>query len=424
MRIAFDISILAQQFARGFGKTGIYRTIEETLGALASRTDVEVTVTGMCGVNPIASTFLAEQYVRHGEQHRFLPGVRSRLKLGSLYTHLYRAYVRSGRSGRVPAMPLRIASRIVGEFSQWDAAPSLALACDLLHSTYLGLPSRRLTGRTTRVLTVYDLIPIVAPQFVRPSHSVDVQRILDTIDADRDWVACISEYAKQEFCGHTGMDPERVFVTRLAAADHFHPEADTARVASVRRRFGIPEGPYILSIASLEPRKNLAHLIRSFVRLRVEQPSESVSLVLTGARGWGHDEILRAAAEVPNFAASITFTGHVPDADLSAIYTGAAAFVFPSLHEGFGLPPLEAMQCGVPVITSNATSLPEVVGDAALMVDPKDSDALCQAMLHVLNDATLRNDLKTRGLRRAQDFSWSSCADRTVELYQAATGSS
>ena len=129
-------------------------------------------------------------------------------------------------------------------------------------------------------------------------------------------------------------------------------------------------------------------------------------------------DIEQTLQKIAQYKDRIIITGYVPDEDLSAIYSGATAFVFPSLYEGFGLPILEAMQCGTPVISSNSTSLPEVVGDAGILVDPKDQDQLCQAMLDILNDDTLRETLKQKGLERAKQFSWEKCANETVEIYK------
>jgi glycosyltransferase involved in cell wall biosynthesis len=131
-----------------------------------------------------------------------------------------------------------------------------------------------------------------------------------------------------------------------------------------------------------------------------------------------HDQILSVAESAPEFRSRVIFTGYIAEDDLSAVYSGAKAFVYASRYEGFGLPPLEAMQCGIPVITSNTTSLPEVVGDAGIMVDPDDVEALSQAMLDVLTDSALRQELVAKGLRRARSFSWAKCADDTVEIYR------
>jgi glycosyltransferase involved in cell wall biosynthesis len=139
-----------------------------------------------------------------------------------------------------------------------------------------------------------------------------------------------------------------------------------------------------------------------------------------GVSGWKNNDIFKTAQETPILKNRIIFTGYIPDEDLSAIYSGATAFIYPSLYEGFGLPPLEAMQCGTPVITSNTSSLPEVVGDAGIMINPTDEDALCQAILTIIQDSQLRKTLSEKGRERAQQFSWAKCAEETVKVYQIA----
>jgi glycosyltransferase involved in cell wall biosynthesis len=218
------------------------------------------------------------------------------------------------------------------------------------------------------------------------------------------------------------MSPDRVFVAPLAAANHFHQVTNMDKITAVRQRYNIPEGNYFLSLAAPQPRKNLIHLIRCFLRLLAEKQALDVNLVLVGSKnlGWMYEEIFAAVEDVPEYRSRVIFTGYIPDEDLSEIYSGAKAFVFPSLYEGFGLPPLEAMQCGTPVITSNTTSLPEVVGDAGILVDPKDEDALCQAMLSLLTDEALWQELSQKGLERSKHFSWAKCAADTVEVYKTA----
>jgi glycosyltransferase involved in cell wall biosynthesis len=246
------------------------------------------------------------------------------------------------------------------------------------------------------------------------------ERILNGIDKNNDWVTCISDFTKQEFCEFTGMSPERVFVAPLAASEHFRPVSDEAEISAACARFGIPEGNYFLTLGALQPRKNFRHIIRSFLRLLNEHPEVDTNLIITGATAWKYDEILAEIEPSHAHRERIVFTGFIPDDYLGAIYSGATAFVFPSLYEGFGLPPLEAMQCGTPVIASNTTAMPEVVGDAGLLIDPTDSDALCDAMLKVVTDAELRQQLSRKGLLRAQQFSWARCAEETIAVYKTA----
>ena len=190
-----------------------------------------------------------------------------------------------------------------------------------------------------------------------------------------------------------------------------------------RAKYGILDGPYILSLSTLEPRKNIDHTIRCFARLIRDENIRDLNLVLVGTKGWDFDRIFGELTNHDQLRDRIIVTGYVADEDLSAIYSGARMFVYPSFYEGFGLPPLEAMQCGVPVITSNTSSLPEVVGNAGLMVDPKDGDALCQAMFDIYRQPSLRDDLSRRSIERSRAFSWDICARETVRAYRSALGS-
>ena len=232
-----------------------------------------------------------------------------------------------------------------------------------------------------------------------------------------DFVFAISQSTKNDLCNYSNIDPSRVYVTHLAAADNFRPCGDRARIDGVRRQYGIPDAPYALSLCTLEPRKNIEATIRSFSRLVKQQNIDDLNLVLVGARGWKFDEIFNELDRSLVEKERVFLTNYVPDEDLSPLYSGSMMFVYPSLYEGFGLPPLEAMQCGVPVITSNTSSLPEVVGDAGIMVNPEDEDAISQAMLELYQSDELREDLSGRSLDRAAGFSWKKCADETVEAY-------
>jgi glycosyltransferase involved in cell wall biosynthesis len=180
----------------------------------------------------------------------------------------------------------------------------------------------------------------------------------------------------------------------------------------VRAELGI-EPPYILSVGTLEPRKNLSTLLAAYATLERSAPR----LVLAGARGW-HAQSLAAQVQAPALRERVVLPGYVPDDLLPDLYAGAECFVYPSLYEGFGLPPLEALACGTPVITSTTSSLPEVVGDAALLVEPTRTDELAAALRRILEDEHLRDDLRRRGPLRAARFSWERCARETMQVYQ------
>lgn len=281
------------------------------------------------------------------------------------------------------------------------------------------------------VLTVYDMIPFLMPELFTPA---DLAYYADVLAQTRpgDHVITISQSAKRDFCAHTGHDPARVHVTYLAAdAAQFRPdpaaggENEAEAFRRVRARYGLPadDAPYFLSVCTFEPRKNLRHLIRSFAALVAAQPDlADLRLVLAGGTGWKFDAIFDEmdAADAARTQGRIIVTGFVAEEDLAPLYRHAWAFLYLSLYEGFGLPPLEAMRCGVPVVTADTSSLPEVVGDAGILLDPHDQDGLCQAMLDLYRRPALRQRLAAAALRRAERFSWERCARETVAVYHAA----
>lgn len=234
-------------------------------------------------------------------------------------------------------------------------------------------------------------------------------------------ILTLSEFSRRDIIQTYEIDPDRVTVTPPAAPPHFGPVSDGRELARVRQTFGI-QRDYVLSLGSIQPRKNLERLIRAYSILRLTRAGkEPPQLVLAGKRGWLYDEVLSAAAkhDVDN---DIIFTGYVPERDLPALYTGAICFVYPSYFEGFGLPVVEAMQCGAPVIAGNQTSLPEVVGDAGVLVDPFDEKELAQAIARVIDNPDFRSQLRVKGLARAKNFNWTNTARLTLQAYERAVG--
>jgi glycosyltransferase involved in cell wall biosynthesis len=203
------------------------------------------------------------------------------------------------------------------------------------------------------------------------------------------------------------VDPAKVIVTHLAASALFYPNKHAEFKCQVKEKYEIPPGmPYLLSLCTMEPRKNIEQVIKAFVEICNVKGITDLQLVLVGARSWRFEKIFETFAYAKEFHDRIIITCYINDEHPSAIYSDALAFVYPSFYEGFGLPPLEAMQCGVPVITSNTSSLPEVIGDAGIMVGPKDNDALCQAILSIYKSQTLRDKMSLAGIDRAREFSW------------------
>jgi glycosyltransferase involved in cell wall biosynthesis len=215
-----------------------------------------------------------------------------------------------------------------------------------------------------------------------------------------------------------GIPPEKVEVVYLGICENFRPLPE-GEVEAFRKKRGLPER-FILFVGTIEPRKNLTRLIEAFSLLSplspLPFPFSPLPLVIVGAKGWLYEEVFAKVEEL-GLEREVIFPGYIPWGELPLWYNAATIFVYPSLYEGFGLPPLEAMACGTPVIASNASSLPEVVGDAGILVSPGDVDGLAEAMKLLLSDETLREDLSRRGLRRAKGFSWEKTAEKTVQVY-------
>jgi glycosyltransferase involved in cell wall biosynthesis len=289
---------------------------------------------------------------------------------------------------------------------------------DIYHSCFHALLPMNLVKAKARFLTIHDLIPLLFPNYFRFSDVNFYKAAIKSVDVNKDWLVCVSRSTQHDLENSLPIANDRTFVVPLAASSKFYRELSLDKINAACNRYNIPPSKYILSLSTLEPRKNIPHLIRCFFRLLNESSWKDLNLVLVGSPGWLFDSIYKAAGHDSNLIGKVIFTGYISDDEISCIYSGAEMFVYPSLYEGFGLPPLEAMQCGTPVITSNTSSLPEVVGDAGIMIDPTDEDALCQAMLDLLNDQELRASLSQKGLARASQFSWSKCAADTVAIYK------
>ena len=224
-------------------------------------------------------------------------------------------------------------------------------------------------------------------------------------------VITVSEFSRQRLLEFTGVAPERVVVIPNGVGEQFAALPDE-RVAEVRKRLGLP-ARYALYVGSLEPRKNLLGLLEAWRQLPVAD--WGLSLALAGGSGRQFQ-----AVDLVNKQPSVVIAGYVSDADLPAVYAGARLFVYPSLYEGFGLPVLEAMACGTPVVCSNTTSLPEVIGDAGVLVDPIDPAEIAAGIRSVIEDPAFAAQLRQRGLERAREYTWDRAARTTWQLLQAA----
>jgi glycosyltransferase involved in cell wall biosynthesis len=286
-----------------------------------------------------------------------------------------------------------------------------ALPFDLFHGTDTIAPA---ISRPT-VITIHDVSTLLFPR-----HHTRLHRWFDRLSLPRmvkraTAVITDSEATRRDVIRLLGVPPHRVHAIHLGV-DHrkFYVREPRKAQTVISASLHIPI-PYILAVGTLEPRKNLIGLMQAYALL----PSDRPKLVLAGARGWGDNPIYQAARQL-GLLDAIQFTGYIPDDVLPSLYAGAQCFVYPSLYEGFGLPALEAMACGAPVITSRTSSLPEVAGDAGLLVDPNDTLELARAMERLMRDGSLRDELRVRGIAQAAMFSWDQTARRTAGVYRLA----
>ncbi|MBL4935855.1 glycosyltransferase family 4 protein [Clostridium sp. YIM B02515] len=266
-----------------------------------------------------------------------------------------------------------------------------------------------------KIATIHDLIPYVMPETVGRGYLLkflkDVPKVIEECNA----LITVSERSKQDILKFFPIDEDKVFVTPLAADDKYKPLDKEKCKNLIAYIYGI-NNPFILYIGGFSPRKNVKALITAFSKI-YKKLDKNYDLVIVGAtRDQG--QYLSEFSGNLELSSKIKFTGYAPEEHLPILYNASEAFVYPSLYEGFGLPPLEAMNCGTPVITSNITSIPEVVGDAGLLINPYDETELMESLIKLLNDDKLKTYYSIKGLERAKNFSWEKTSKNTLEVYK------
>jgi glycosyltransferase involved in cell wall biosynthesis len=288
---------------------------------------------------------------------------------------------------------------------------------DVFHAPHYVLP---VAVRSRSVVTIHDCIHLMFPQYLPNRAAYAYARGAMWSAARRsDRILTVSEASKRDILHFFNVPPEKIVVVYNGIDERFWMQPSSEEVARVRERFQLDHG-FVLYAGTIKPHKNLVRLIEAFAALRKGE-FEELKLLIIG------DEIsklpaLRRAVHIHKLHKHVRFLGFLPDETLAALYRLAAVFVFPSLYEGFGLPPLEAMASGTPVVTSNVSSLPEVAGDAAILVDPYDVSSIVDGVRRVLTDPLLADELRKKGLTRARDFSWERSVARTHDIYRLVGG--
>jgi glycosyltransferase involved in cell wall biosynthesis len=321
-----------------------------------------------------------------------------------------------GSASRFRLVPVRLPWRLARMAWEQVVLPwqLRRLDVDVLHSPHY--TTTAISSGWRRVVTFHDVTFFLLPERYPPLRRAYFRAASRAGARLADLVLAVSKTVKEDVERHLRLPPERVRAVPLAAAPSFRPLEDPAGIAAVRGKYGLPDR-FVLNVGALEPGKNQGTLVRAFHRLTPQDPE--LGLVIAGPRAWRYERLLRLVDKL-GLTDQVRFLDYVPADDLVALYNLAEVFAFPSLYEGFGLPPLEAMACGLPVVASTAPALREVLDDVALLVNPQDVVALAEAMAAVLGDQALRSRLRESGLRRAALFSWGRTARETAAVYHEA----
>ena len=284
---------------------------------------------------------------------------------------------------------------------------------DIYHGPDFALPP---TGKTLRkVVTVHDLAFLEHPEYAVPSLASTLGKVVPEAVAAADVVCTVSQEVSRTLIKHFHTPREKLTVIPNGVSPYFRRITDPILLQSTHHKFGLKH-PFVLGVGTLEPRKNHIGLIKAFYQAQKKKNGPAM-LALAGGKGWLYEETMQLVEEL-KLTKKVRFLGRVTDLELVTLYSMADAFAFPSFAEGFGVPPLEAMACGVPVITSNTSSLPEVVGNAGLLVDPHNTGELSTAIMRILGDKQLQEDLRQKGYERVKHFTWQEAARKMLTVYQ------
>jgi len=341
----------------------------------------------------------------------------------------YRLYYNSGRdlAYRLPNFaaqnvkvigtryPNKIFNYVLQKLFHYPQIDKVIGGVDVFWSPHINFLS--LSKSAQKFLTIHDLSFLRYPEFFNQRKNfwhqlINVQKLV----ANFDHLIAVSGNTKQDIIELLGIAPEKINVIYSGIDSAYRPVDDLEELEAVKLRYGLPE-KFILYLGNVEPRKNLIGLIRAYNDLRRRNPAFSgVKLVIAGATGWKIKDIFKELY-ASDYQADIKFLGYIDKADKPALYSLCSVFAYPSFYEGFGFPPLEAMACGAPVVTSNVSSLPEIVGSATLIVDPYNTNAITTALEQVLTDDALAERLRRDGLEQVKRFNWANTAQRYLELF-------
>jgi glycosyltransferase involved in cell wall biosynthesis len=425
--VLLDIGFLGLAFERKSAARGVERQVFHLFQDLPASRD--------CDLSFVATTHLAATYdflkakrIEPEEKLKCSSSQLARSRRARRLTQKIHAALNSR------GLPARAARKLWSLQAQWLTRNEMAVTTadlagmDIYHTPHTTFPlaflppAVEIDRRIKKFVTMHDFIAVKNPEYFSKNPRVPFRRMLDHLP-ETTFAFCASASVRADILELTRLRPERIFLAPPAADPNlFYPVTDAASLAATRREFGLSDAPYFLALSVNEPHKNFGHLIRCLAALIESNELPDHNLVIAGSNAARNPLLTGVMAKHPRLTGRVLTPGFVPDEKLAALYSGATAFLFPSLAEGFGLPPLEAMQCGVPVISSNTTSMPEVVGDAGILLPPTDVDAWCQAMLRVVRDGTLRTELAGKSLARSRAFTWENYIAAVIQGYQSSLG--
>ncbi|XDD45037.1 glycosyltransferase family 4 protein [Leptospira sp. WS39.C2] len=427
MKLIYDISVLAWSVKNKKAKTGIFRVIENVLFQLLKDPSIELYLSSIHGNITDVKEYLKVQGI-HLETRFLLFPKKSSIRKDIAFKY-YQWFLNrfdwkkfqnfSSFLKSIISILLYPIFFLLGLREYLRPIPSDQLTKEyIFHSTFLPIPKYILDSEIGKIVTIYDVISIKYPEYFFGNKDEVVWKLIRDLKKT-DSVITISEYSKKDILSVTEKIQEKqVYVTPLAASEVFYQETSEQKINEVLSSYALKRGSYVLSVATLEPRKNLKNTIKAFLAMECLSQFPELKLVLIGGKGWGTEQEKLIGNYTKEQQDRILFVGFVSDDLLASIYSGALLFVYMSFNEGFGLPPLEAMQCGVPVLVSNTSSLPEVVGDAGVYADPTEVMEITRAMETYIQEESIRKRMAYQALGRAKLYTWEKTASLTKEVYQ------
>lgn len=412
----YDISLLGRGHFSSSDRTGLFRVVEKGVDLLLGSCCCDIKFCSSEGNHELCEKYLKDVYnliIHINKPSDLIANVYDVIQPAKDHIRRNKKHILNNTFAR---SIYHFGKRYVNNVAYKDISSS-----DIYHSPVHPIPSSVSDVKTIKkFITMHDIIPLVYDDYVSTQSAVHMKNTVRSIDMET-YVLCTSNHTKSDLLNYSNIiDQDKVKVIHLAADDKFYQCKDHDRIANMYKKYCIPFGKkYLLTLSTFMPRKNFPRTIRCFVQMLRETGIKDLCLVIVGAVSWDYEEMLFEIEQAKEFRKNIIITGYVPDEDLAPLYSGATAFLYLSMYEGFGLPPLEAMQCGTAVITSNTSSLPEVVGDAGIMVDPLDEEAICSAMHEVYNSSSLRERLEKLSFARAKQFSWDKYGNEMIAVYSS-----